>query len=116
MKILGKEFDFDFYDADQMEKVENAIQKVEEETKKLNNLKQQKSSEVIRKTCKILFDFFDTCLGKNASKEIFGEKTSLTLCVKAYEDFINAKKEIEKQFEDISKRYTPNRVSKRKAK
>ena len=113
MKILGKEFEVDFYDADTMEKIEAGIDVVNEKIKKTDLKKVQKSSAVIRKVCNIIFEFFNSFLGENASKEIFGEKTSLTLCIKAYEDLINEKKKTENEFEEISKKYSTNRVTRR---
>lgn len=113
MKILGKEFEVDFFDADIMEKIENGMEKVEKVAKENNNIKEQKSSIVIRKVCNTIFDFFDNVLGEGASKEIFGSKTSLTLCVKAYEDFINEKKKQDEYLENVSKKYSPNRATRR---
>ena len=113
MKILEKEFEIDFYDVDTMEKIENGMENVSKAIKENNVIKTQKTSTAIRKICNIIFNFFDNVLGEGASKEIFGNKTSLTICIKAYEDFINAKKEQDKTFEDISKKYSPNRVTRR---
>lgn len=113
MKILDKEYDIDFYDADIMEKIENGTNKVAEAVNLNNEIKEEKSSEVIRKICNVIFDFFDDILGKGASKNIFGNKTSLTLCIKAYEDFVNAKQEQDAELENISKKYSVNRATRR---
>ncbi len=113
MKILEKEFEVDFYDAEIMEKIESGMEKVNKAVKENMQKKQEKTSLVIRKVCSIIFDFFDSVLGEGSSKEIFGNKTSLTICIKAYEDFINAKKEQDQVFEDISKKYSPNRATRR---
>ena len=55
MKISNVELEFDFNDADDMEKLENAIEKTQ---KNLNELKtdNKKTSEVIRETCKSVFN------------------------------------------------------------
>lgn len=113
MKILEKEFEFDFYDADLMEKVEQEMDKVSKTIKEENVTKVQKSSTIIKKICNIFFNFFDNILGENAHKEIFGTKTSLTLCIKAYEDFVKAKKQQDTELEEISKKYSPNRATRR---
>ena len=116
MKILDKEFEVDFYDANTMERIEKGMEKVNKIIKEKSVIKNQKTSEVIREVCNIIFDFFDYVLGNEASKKIFGNKTSLTLCIKAYEDFINAKQEQEAVFENISKKYSPNRATRRSKK
>ena len=113
MKILNKEFDIDFYDADLMERIEEGMEKINNFIKENSRKKKKKSSVVIRKICKVIFNFFDDILGAGASKEIFGNKTSLTLCIKAYEDFVNAKKQQDENLENISKKYSPNRASRR---
>lgn len=113
MKILNKEFEIDFYDVDTMEKIENGMDKVSKVIKENSVIKSQKTSVAIKKTCNVIFNFFDDVLGEGASKEIFGNKTSLTLCIKAYEDFINAKKEQDQFFENISRKYSPNRATRR---
>ena len=78
-----------------------------------DTVKSQKTSEVIRKICNVIFNFFDEVLGEGTSKKIFESKTSLTLCTKAYEDFINAKKKQDEAFENLSKKYSSNRVTRR---
>lgn len=113
MKILEKEFEIDFYDADVMEKIETGMENVSKVIKENSVAKSQKTSTVIRKACNVIFDFFDDVLGEGASKKIFGNKTSLTICIKAYEDFLNAKKEQDQALEDISKKYSPNRATRR---
>lgn len=113
MKILEKEFDIDFYDANTMEKIEAGMENVKKAVDENINIKSQKTSEAIRKVCNVIFAFFDDVLGEGTSKKIFGNKTSLTLCIKAYEDFIQAKKKQDETFEEISKKYSPNRASRR---
>lgn len=113
MKILEKEFEFDFYDADIMEKIETGMEKVENVVKKESDIKNQKTSIIIRKICNTIFEFFDNVLGEGASKKIFGDKSSLTLCINAYGDFVNEKKKQDAQLEEISKKYSPNRATRR---
>lgn len=113
MKILNKEFEADFFDADFMEKVEQGIEKVDKVVKEKSEVKGQKSSVIIREVCNVIFDFFDTILGEGASKKIFENKTSLTMCINAYEDFINEKIKQDKELEDISRKYSPNRATRR---
>lgn len=113
MKILNKEYEVDFLDADIMERIETGIEKVEKVVKQNKTQEKQKTSMIIRKVCNTIFNFFDDVLGDGASKNIFGDKTSLTLCIKAYEDFINEKIKQDEAIENISKKYSPNRATRR---
>lgn len=113
MKILNKEYEIDFYDADIMEKIETGIEKVDAVVKQNKTVENQKTSIIIRKVCNTIFNFFDDVFGEGASKDIFGSKTSLTLCIKAYEDFINEKIKQDEAIENISKKYSPNRATRR---
>jgi len=119
IKIRNVELDFDFNDADDMEKLENAIEKTQ---KDLNNIKTdgKKASEIIRETCKSIFDCFNKVFGDGTDKKIFGEKTNLNTCKEAFEDLINARLEQETQFTEemnnIEKKYSPNRATRRSKK
>ena len=107
MKIRNVELEFDFNDADDMEKLENAIEKTQ---KNLNELKtdNKKTSEVIRETCKSVFNCFN---------EIFGNKTNLNVCMEAFKDLIEARVNQENEFAEeinnIEKKYSPNRATRR---
>lgn len=116
MKILNEEFEFDFYDADINEKIENSIEKTSKDIKNKMKLKSKKTSQVIREVCQIIFDFFDNLIGEGTSQKIFKGKTSLTVCIKAFEDFIDAKTQEEKRLEEISKKYSSNRATRRNKK
>ena len=116
MKILNKEIEFDFNDADDMEKLENAVGDTE---KKLNNLQitNKKVSEAIRETCKCIFDCFDKIFEIDSKKDIFNNKYNLNMCLEAFENLAQAKIEQENIFEErtekIITKYSPNRVTER---
>ena len=110
MKINGVEFDIDFTDADILERIENGskevYEKAEELEKNKNNLK---PAEGIRQECKILKDFLDYVLGYGTSEKIFGEKNSLSECLKAFEDIINARTTQIEEFQKRVSKYSPER-------
>ena len=110
LKILEAEFEFDFYDADELERVEQAFKTVEKTVHKYMNKKTITSSEVIRNVCNIIFDFFNCILGEGADKKIFGNKTNLKMCLDAFEQFVEAKVKQDKEFEKISNKYSPDRI------
>lgn len=116
MKIRNVELKFDFNDADDMEKLENAIEKAQNELNSIT-VDDKKASEVIRETCKCIFNCFNEIFGDETDKKIFGEKTNFNICKEAFEDLINARIEQENQFTEemnnIEKKYSPNRATRR---
>lgn len=119
MKILETEIDFNFNDADDMEKLENAIDITQDS---LNNIQNEgkRTSEIIRETCNIIFNCFNTAFGEGTDKEVFGDKTSLDICMKAFHDLIDAKidqeKALEKEMKSLETQYSPNRATRRSKK
>lgn len=109
MKINNVEYDIDFTDADFIERMDEGIKKVQEKVKTFKN-EDLSVAEGIRQECKIIKDFFDYVLGEGASKEIFGEKNSLNLCIKAFEDIVEAKEQQLKSFKEKINKYSPDRL------
>lgn len=99
MKVLETEIDFDFYDAEQMEKLETNIDKI---TKGINKIKPEKmkQSQFINKFCAIVEDGFDNIFGAGVSKEIFKEKRNFKLCVQAFRDLVKAREEQEREVDN----------------
>ena len=90
MKILNTELEFDFNDADDMERLENAI---EETQKALNDMitDNKKVSETIRETCENIFNCIDKIFGVGTHNKIFGNKVNLNMCIDAFKDLIDAR-------------------------
>ena len=109
MTINDKKFDVDFTDADLIEKIEIGSKKVFDETERIKNEKFD-VAEGIRQECKIIKDFLDYVFGEGTSIELFGNKDSLSLCLKAFEDIINEKEKQVKSINDFVSRYSPDRV------
>ena len=123
MKILGKEIEFDFFDADEMEKWDKYTEEMKATINKLD-VKNMKQSEFIRKFCTAIERSFDGIFGEGTSKEIFEGKQNFRLCVDAYKDLVKARKEqdkeivsemngLQKELEEIDKEYAPNRATRR---
>lgn len=110
MKILDTEIEFDFLDADNVEKIETQIDITQS---KIEEIDTDKLSDSIRKSCTIIRECFDNIFGKGTAKKIFGNKYSLTLCVRAFhelvEEKINQEVEFEKQMNSFND-YLPNRI------
>lgn len=123
MKILDKEIEFSFFDANQMEKYEKESEIAQKELNSID-INKMKQSEIINKTCEIVENCFDNVFGEGTSKEIFEGKKDFKLCIKAFKDLVKAKKEevseidseikdFQKELQEINTEYKPNRATRR---
>lgn len=123
MKILDKEIEFDFFDAEQMERYEKESEIAQKELNSLD-INKMKQSEFINKTCATIEKCFDNVFGEGTSKKIFEDKRNFRLCVKAFKDLVKAKKEqvneidndikdFQKELQEINAEYKPNRATRR---
>lgn len=112
MIINGVEFnEIDFTDADVIEKIDIKSKEVYEKADEIDKIKDTITpAEGIRQACKILKDFLDYVLGDGASEKIFGDKNSLTLCLKAFQDVINERNRQYDNFQKVIDKYSPDRV------
>ena len=111
MKIRGIEINFDFLDADDLEKFENEAKKVAElSNEKVDNMSM---SEVIRKECNIIDNFFDSVFGIGTAEQIFNGKKNLDEHIKAFEDIVKAKLDKQSELQNTFNRYQPNREQRR---
>lgn len=112
MKIRNIEVDFDFLDADDVERFEREAKKVKEECE-IRSKKEMSYSETIREECNIIERFFDNVFGGNISEKMFNNKKNLNEHIKAFEDIINEKIAQQKGLQSTLNRYKPNREQKR---
>lgn len=112
MKILGIELDFDFADADDLEKYEKAFPTT---VKELENVKwnEENASSSVRKFCDAIFKFFDEIFGDGTSQKMFNGKKNYQKCLNAFKEIVDIKnaqdKEINTSLEYLEK-YSPDRV------
>lgn len=112
MKIRNIEVEFDFLDADDMEKFENEARKVVEQCE--SKKKQQMSySQMIREQCKIINDFFNNVFGDGISQKLFGNKDNLKEHISAFEEIAKEKENQQKSIVSSLERYQPNRETRR---
>lgn len=111
--INGVELEFDAYDADQVEKIENNSKKIDE----IKIPEGTPWSEQIRIQCNAIFNFFDSAFGKGTAYKIFEGKANLTKCNNAIVDFLDQTgEEIKKTRNEMDKKfnkYSPNRAQRR---
>ena len=80
MKILDKEIEFSFEDAENMDKIQTLDLKYQEK------LQQAKSTV---EQSQIYKEFFDKLIGEGTSKEIFGDRNNILQIIDAYQDIVN---------------------------
>lgn len=115
MKIKNIEIDFNFLDADNVEKFEQEAKKVIEKSKKNKNEKLT-HSEAIRKECEVVEEFIDNVFGKGLSEKIFEGKKDLLEHIKVFQEIVNEKNNKHAELQSLYNRYAPNRAQRRKSK
>ena len=116
MKILDVELEFDFNDADDLEKLENAIEVTQKELAQIN-AKDEKASAVVRQISQAISGCFNSVFGENTDVKIFGNKTNIKTCLRAFEDLANARVQSEQELADelksVDQKYGVNRATRR---
>ena len=113
MTINGVEFrEVDFTDANVLDLIDKESQEASKKAEKLKKEAENLSSlaEGIRQECKIVKEFFDNVFGEGTSKELFGDRESLTECLNAYEDIMNTYQEQYQSYYDRVNKYSPDRL------
>lgn len=112
MNLKGIEVDFDFLDADDVERLENEFEKVKEECDKKGKLNLS-NSEIIREECNIIDIFLDNVFGKGISEKIFGNKKNLREHIEVFQEVANEKIKYQNDLTNTFYRYQPNRQERR---
>lgn len=86
-KYNGAEYEFDVSDAEDAEKIEKATKSLQEEAKAIP--KDGKMSTQIKEQCKLIRNYLDRTLTKDAGVNLCGEKYNLQNHFSAYEAFIS---------------------------
>lgn len=108
MKIKDLEVNFDFLDADDVERLENATKKVAEKSEEYKG-KELSMSEDIKLECKIINDFFDEVFGEGISEKLFNGKNNLKEHIKVFEDIIDEKIKYANDLNSMYERYQPKK-------
>lgn len=82
MTINGIDLEFSIFDADCVERYENAIKKMQEQAVDLPD--NSTASEAIRRECEIYIAFFDEVFGEGTSYSIFNGRTNIASCHDAF--------------------------------
>lgn len=111
MKINNVELeDLEFLDTEVLEKYENALDDVVSKSK---NVAGDKASEIIKKECQIVYDFFDLLWGEGTGEKVFKCKYNVKTCFKAFEEVNKQAEEQKKELDSILNKYSANRAKRR---
>ena len=112
MRIKNIEIDFDFLDADDIDRFENGLKKVKKECE-LKDKQELTHGQVIRAECDIIDKFLDDVFGKGISERLFEGKKNLGEHIKVFEELVNEKNQKQKDLQNTLDRYQPNREQRR---
>ena len=90
MKIFNVEVNFDFADADDLDRFEKEYPETQ---KKLEEIKwdNSKVSETIREFCTVIREFFNKVFGDGTANAIFGDKYNYRMCLNAFKEVVEEK-------------------------
>lgn len=117
--IKGVDFDIDILDADVMERLEDAAEKIQKRVAEEKAKKHNKKSEFIRVFNSLTENFIDEVLGEGSSELIFGGSQNMMEHMEAYNGIFAAKDEamnsVTEFTETFQNTYSPNRAQRRAA-
>lgn len=117
--IKGVDFDIDILDADVMERLEDAAEKIQKRVAEEKAKKYKKNSEFIRVFNSLTENFIDEVLGEGSSELIFGGSQNMMEHMEAYNGIFAAKDEamnsVTEFTETFQNTYSPNRAQRRAA-
>lgn len=124
MVLNGIELEFDFYDADQMEVFEDALDRATEEIQEATK-EQRKQSQMIRSICEVTINMLDDVFGKGTASDVFKGETNFKKCLEVFTALVKerAKQEDEmaqeinemKDLIEKDREQQPNRITRRAA-
>lgn len=87
MELNGIVLEFDFYDADQMEMFEDAIDKAMAVIEDVSG-KQMKQSQMIRSICEVTINMLDDVFGKGTANDVFEGETHFKKCLEVFKELV----------------------------
>lgn len=114
MKILGEELEYDFLDADLLEKYEKENQKLVDTIQEPEQYEGLSTADSMRLQCKIVDEFFDALFGKGTADKLFGGKAHIGHHMEAFGQMAESAKQSGQDLAQIEEKYTKNRAERRK--
>lgn len=104
MKISNIEINFDFLDADNVEKFEEEAKKVIEKTE----IKEEMSySQALKYECEIVEEFIDNVFGEGISEQIFKGKKNLKEHINVFQELVDEKNKAQEDLQKLYNKYAP---------
>lgn len=113
LDINGVQLDFNLYDADLVERYEEANDKLIEKISNDQNFAGLRLHENIRLQCQIVDDFFDSTFGEGTAEKLFKGKADLKMHSEAFSIVVAETKKFESKVLEENRKYSPNRVDRR---
>ena len=107
--VLGQELEFDFFDADELERYEGENLKVEEDFNKLD-YKSMSNADALRAQCRIINVFFDNLFGEGTAEKLFHGKSNIKDHLNAFAAITNAAVTSDQEIGALRGRYSPERA------
>lgn len=113
MIILGIELEYDFFDADLLDKYEDANQRVQDRIQEPTQYEGLRTGDALRVQCNIVNDFFDEVFGDGTADKIFGGKSNIKDHMEAFAQVADAAMSCKGELDQITDKYAPNRAERR---
>lgn len=101
MLLNGIELEFDFYDADQMEIFEEALDRARVGIDKA--LEAKKQSQVIRGVCKATINLIDDIFGEGTANDVFQGETNFKKSIEIFNALVKEKVRQEEEVSELVK-------------
>ena len=113
IEVMGKDLEYDFFDADNIEKYETCNLRVRERIGEKTQYEGLSTADAIRLQCSIINDFFDELFGAGTSKELFKGKSNIKDHMESFAVVADAAKSCGQELTALGDKYNPNRVERR---
>nr|DAM26084.1 MAG TPA: hypothetical protein [Caudoviricetes sp.] len=111
--VLGNELEYDFFDADLLEKYEDENARVKNRIQDQTQYEGKRTAEALRIQCGIVDDFFNALFGNGTSEKLFGGKNNIKTHMEAFGQVCEAAMSCNSELSAITDKYSPNRAERR---
>lgn len=91
-RINGVEVEYDTFDLDNMERLEEAVNRVQDDVNAIQAKARDGESpmKLLREQANVFLDFFDDVLGDGSARKIFGDRVNIRDIATGYREFTEA--------------------------
>lgn len=113
LKICGQELELDLFDADVMDRFENALEDVQKKAEEYKKNQNMSGADGIRAMCGVVNVFFDDVFGKGTAEKLFKGKNNLMVSIDAFAAVTSESNKIKGQVNGLMNKYNMNRAQRR---